>query len=291
MNWPGIEAGDHVLIHSSLRRTCQQQHMSPRDVLNSFMSQVGPHGTLLFPLFNFGFTKGLGFDLRATKSEMGILSEVARQHWQVTRTKHPIYSFAVLGAGAYELEDCDNFSGYGHDSPFAWLHWRNGKIAVLDLSEADSMTYYHHVEETLEVPYRFHKTFTGQYIDDWGHQNKKTYGLFIRKEGVHTQVNPMGEQLWRDGFWTGDRPGVNSGLRTIKVTDLFRETVKVINTGRANGKLYEGKTYEDRVYYPGAYVLDPSAGQDDDGLGRVAGGAPHIREGEEDWIARYLGDS
>ena len=58
----------------------------------------------------------------------------------------------------------DNISGYGQDSPFKLLRKLNGKIGVLGLEDQSSMTFYHHVEETLDVNYRFHKKFEN-YID------------------------------------------------------------------------------------------------------------------------------
>ncbi len=234
MRWPNINRGDHVLIHSSIKRTCQTFGVTPSDILQSFIDAVGPWGTLLFPLFNFDFTKGITFDIRNTKSEMGALTETARRHPRAIRTGHPIYSFAVIGAGAVELENCNNFSGYGHDSPFAWLHFRNGKIAVLDLDEANSMTYYHHVEEMVCAPYRYHKEFTGDYINNWGCKAKRTYGLFVRNHDVRTHVNPMGAALWAQGLWMGD-----AAFRVIGVPALYRETAAVITTNNALGLLYE----------------------------------------------------
>ena len=73
----GIAPGDTVLIHSRLAPTLRRyrkhpETISPRIVLDSFLAAVGPHGTLLFPLFNFDFTKGVPFDIRTTPSQMGV---------------------------------------------------------------------------------------------------------------------------------------------------------------------------------------------------------------------------
>ncbi|MFM6203869.1 AAC(3) family N-acetyltransferase, partial [Planktothrix sp.] len=98
----GISQGDTVLIHSSLKRTLknlmkQEQKISPEVILDSFLEAVGLSGTLLLPLFNFDFTKGIAFDYRNTPSQMGVLTEVARIHPNAIRTGHPIYSFAIIG--------------------------------------------------------------------------------------------------------------------------------------------------------------------------------------------------
>ena len=241
----GLRSGDLVLIHSSLRRTvrrCVQAGMpgAVTDILDSFREAVGDTGTLLFPLFNFEFTEGVPFDIRTTPSQMGVLTETARQLDGAVRTGHPIYSFAVIGARAGEFAGIDNFSGYGADSPFARLRALGGRIAILDLPDQHSMTFYHHVEEMKDVPYRFHKRFSGDYTDLSGVTARREYGLFVRdlEKGVKTDVDPMGELLWEQSLYTGDRPGEGSGLRVIDADRLFAAVERVIDDGRAEGLLF-----------------------------------------------------
>jgi aminoglycoside 3-N-acetyltransferase len=241
----GIRQGDVVLVHSSLRRTVKRCVGSEKsevaaEVLASFQRAVGSGGTLLFPLFNFQFTEGVAFDMRTTPSQMGVLTETARETAGAIRTGHPIYSFAVIGARAAEFAGIDNFSGYGADSPFGKLRALGGRIAVLDLPDQHSMTYYHHVEEMRGVPYRFHKTFAGDYTDLSGVQSRREYGLFVRdiEKGVKTDVDPMGELLWEQSLYSGDRPGQGSGLRVIDADPMFRAVQRVIDDGRAEGLLY-----------------------------------------------------
>ncbi len=112
---------------------------------------------------------------------MGALTEAGRAHPDAVRTEHPIYSFAVIGKEASRFRDLRNFSGYGPDSPFAVLRALDGKVAILDLVDQDSMTFYHHVEEMHDVPYRHHKTFTADYIDWDGKTTRRTFWT-IRSE-------------------------------------------------------------------------------------------------------------
>jgi aminoglycoside 3-N-acetyltransferase len=243
-NWHncGINPGDIVLIHSSLKRTLKKYNTTPQVVMESFIEAVGPRGTVLFPLFNFDFTKGVPFDIRNTPSQMGALTEAARMHPGAVRSGHPIYSFAIIGpqAGRFSV---DNFSGYGSDSPFAILRQLDGKIAVLDLDDQNSITFYHHIEEMHEVPYRWHKKFTGLYIDAKGVTRERTYGLFVRDldKGVLTDVNHMSEILWEKGLYRGEHPKQGIGLRTIFANPLYDVVSEVIETGRALGLLYSIK--------------------------------------------------
>ena len=51
---------------------------------------------------------------------------------------------------------------------------------VLDIVENGSMTFYHHVEEMMMVPYRYMKYFEADYIDSNGFKTKKTYSIYVR---------------------------------------------------------------------------------------------------------------
>ena len=56
------------------------------------------------PLFNFECIKKNFFSLKKTKSQMGILTESFRMNYQILRTKHPVYSFAVFGKNIEKFE-------------------------------------------------------------------------------------------------------------------------------------------------------------------------------------------
>ena len=241
----GLQKGDLILLHTSIKRLIRTYRkkgirLTPKDILHSFLIAVGETGTLLFPAFNFGFAEGQPFSLQDTPSEMGILSETARHHPDAIRTGHPIYSFTALGHLAHEFKDVDNESGYGVDSPFAICRSLGGKVAVLDLPDQNSMTFYHYVEEMLEVPYRYYKSFTGPYLDHHTRQTK-TYRLFVRdlERGVVTKVENMESYLWKTHFYLGAKPLSGNGLRTIHMDALFEETQKIITSGKALGMLYE----------------------------------------------------
>jgi aminoglycoside N3'-acetyltransferase len=242
----GIQEGDTVLVHSSLRKTFRKylKHgikLSVEDILFSFITAVGPSGTLLLPLFNFDFASGVPFDIRNTPSHMGALTEAGRKHPGAVRTGHPIYSFAVLGAHADRFQDVDNHSGYGADSPFAILRELDGNIAVLNLSDQDSMTFYHHIEEMHQVPYRYMKEFSGEYTDAEGVTTLRTYSLFVRdlEKGVLTHVNPMGELLWTNKLYKGERPNQGNGLRVISARAMYKFVSDIIETGDVKGLLYK----------------------------------------------------
>lgn len=241
----GIKEGDTLLLHSNIKRTFKRYlkkgiRFTPQEILESFLLTLGKEGTLILPLFNFDFTKGIAFDIRNTPSHMGVLTEAGRQHPLAVRTGHPIYSFGVIGFHAEKFKAINNFSGYGDDSPFALLKKLNGKIAVLDLPDQNSMTFYHHVEEMNNVDYRYHKKFTADYTDSIGNTSLKTYGLFVRniEQGVLTHVNPTGEMMWQTGLYKGHHPKQASGLRIISAEKMYDFVTSVITLGNAKNNLY-----------------------------------------------------
>lgn len=241
----GVEKGDMLLVHSSTARTLRRIKKmggdpDPSLIIESLLNALGIDGTLIFPLFNFDFTKGIPFDIRNSPSQMGIMTEAGRQWPGAIRTGHPIYSFAVIGRYAYLFEDIKNYSGYGEDSPFGILHRNKGKIAVLDLPDQHSMTFYHYIEESLDVSYRYHKEFTGKYIDSDGTESTRKFGLFVRdiEKGVNTHVNPMGELLWEKNIYKGFRPKDGCGLRTVQCQQIFSEVASVLQEDKAEGLLY-----------------------------------------------------
>ena len=243
----GLYEGDTVLVHSDIRRTIfnyqrRKKNISPQLILKSLIEAVGREGTLILPTFNFDFSsKASPFDIANTPSQMGILTEVARMNPNFTRTKHPVYSFAVFGKHKDVFKKAHNSHSYSEDSPFGILKRLNGKIASLNLDELKSMTFYHHIEEVNNIDYRYHKNFSGKFINDLGESSDITISIFVRnlKKGVVTHLNPAGELLWTNGLYSGYKPNEGTGMRIINAQNMFDFVTKeIINKNKAEGLLY-----------------------------------------------------
>lgn len=244
-NESGLERGDTVLVHSALSgflRSAKErgEDISPDDILDSLILAAGSKGTLIFPTYNFGFTKGETFDVRNTKSETGILTEIARQRKGAVRTGHPLFSFAVIGHHSEKFTGLENYSAFGIDSPFARLMQLAGKIAAIDVAGEFCMTFYHYVEEMEKAPNRYHKVFRGRYIDAEGNESIREFNLFARnlEMNVETDVRPMEEYLWQKGLYKGCRPGTGSRMHVIDASTVYREAAAVIREGKSEGLLY-----------------------------------------------------
>ena len=245
-NKAGVESGDVLLLHSNIIRTLtllKRMGFKPSAelILDSFLEALGGKGTLVIPLFNFDFTKGVKFDLRYTISQMGALTEAARKHKRSIRTGHPVYSFCSIGFQSGKFDGVDNYSGYGSDSPFAIVRKLGGKIAVLDIEENNSMTFHHHIEEMMLVPYRYIKNFNGQYVDKLGLTTQKTYAICVRDldSKIETFLNPIGEKLWKEEIYKGYKPNDGVGLRVGKASHIFSYVSSIIKDGQALGNLYK----------------------------------------------------
>lgn len=241
----GLEKGDMVLIHSALsgflkRFKEKNVLLTPQDILESFIRAVGENGTLIFPTFNFEFTKGKTFDIRNTVSETGALTEAARLHPESVRTGHPLFSFAVLGKEIDKFRGLYNFSAFGKDSPFGILHERNGKIAVLDLGGEKCSTFYHYVEESENAPNRYHKLFRGPYIDYDGKETIREFNLYARnlEMKVITDIKPMEDLIWSKNLYIGYPPGEGTCLHVIDAVTLYNEIADVIRKGNSLNMLY-----------------------------------------------------
>jgi aminoglycoside 3-N-acetyltransferase len=241
----GLNKGDTVLVHSSMIRVFQflvHKGIKPNPglVIDSLLHEIGSEGTLLLPLFNFDFTITSFFSMISTPSKMGRITEFARLNYEGYRTGHPIYSFYAIGQNSQEFKYLNNKSGYGTDSPFAKLVEMNGKVASIDLDDQSSMTFYHHVEEIIKVDYRIYKKFSGKYQNLSGEITDQEYELYVRdlEKGVLTDVNRMGEILWNEGLYKGNRPEIKNGMRTIDARRMLSRTAKEIVEGRAIETLY-----------------------------------------------------
>jgi hypothetical protein len=92
----------------------------------------------------------------------------------------------------------------------------------------------------MKVDYRYFKDFSGIYEDLTGVKSERTYSLYVRniERGVVTDVNRMGEILWKENLYQGNRPGKANGMRTIIAKKLYERTALEIEAGRALETLY-----------------------------------------------------
>ena len=195
----GLEAGDVVLVHSSLSRFGHVAGGAPA-VVRALLGVIGPDGTLVVPTFADFFTgqPEQVFDRERTPSRMGVISETVRTWPGAMRSSHPGHPFAAVGPLARELTSRQCEFGWGSDSPLAALEELDGKILLLGVGY-NVVTLFHLVEFERRVPYRRVNYYEGTVIID-GVARKVRMPSFDKLPGLRYDFEPLGRELERAGL-------------------------------------------------------------------------------------------
>jgi aminoglycoside 3-N-acetyltransferase len=195
-----IQKGELLMVHSAY--SCIKNFFNnPNELLELLIDYLGPNGTLIIPTFNFtSWSNNHYFDIAETPSEMGILTEIARNRDDGVRTKHPIYSFMIFGKMKDEFLECSDKEAFGDNSVFALFHKLNGNILSIGLDFNSSFTLTHFVELNSGVNYRRVKEFSGIYIGQNRQPKLSTYSMFVRATlNINTMVTPALQKLEEKG--------------------------------------------------------------------------------------------
>ena len=243
----GLEKDDKVIFHSNIaplyRKLKKKYKFNLQDIVEVFLNFFN-QGTLAVPAFNFNFCNGQEFDARFTPSQVGSLSEAFRKVANKKRTWHPVYSFTLHGKVPDDYLNFKNYSAFSKKSIFNWLYESNGKIAILDLPDQNSMTFYHFIEQQLNVDWRYNKTFISDYVDFNGQCNKKVKAeIFVRKiepnYTILTEVSKMQKILSEKKLYITKNTNSSKGMRSIQSHLLFSEVENIIKQNQAEGILYK----------------------------------------------------
>lgn len=207
LSW--IRKGDCIYVVSDvleLAKTVKArgERFSPDALIDKLQELVGEEGTLLFPTFNWDFCQGVPFDYLKTPVRTGALAKKALDRPEFVRTKHPLYSFAVWGRDQEMLAEVDVKDSFGPGTVFEYMDKRNAGVLVIGLPALKGVTYIHHVEQMVGVPYRYNKEFTGTYIDKEGRAFEKSYCMYVRDLEMDPRhidgFRPLEEKMKKDGL-------------------------------------------------------------------------------------------
>jgi aminopeptidase-like protein/methionyl-tRNA formyltransferase/aminoglycoside N3'-acetyltransferase/acyl carrier protein len=202
-----ILPGDTVFLHSSLLDLGKMKDVAPEaaagKVADAIIDYIGPGGTLVVPAFSWEFYRGHMYSVEDTPCEpdMGILNEHIRKRPIASRSRHPGQSLVCIGKLAKELTDesLDYRSAWDKKGPIGVMEANNAKTIMLGPPKWGTCSIIHYVEEELNVPYRYWKTFTGDYKKPGGDgYETKTYSFFARQLEPFewdTCMDPVGSLL------------------------------------------------------------------------------------------------
>ncbi len=199
----GADRCDILFIHSDLMFGRPNRSLGRTGYLQElyqiFLDLKIP--TLVFPGFSFSFANHEIYDVRKSRTSMGILAEYFRTQLDVRRSLDPLLSLLVKGERTDLASGDPTAHCFGPDSGFDRLH-RAGNVKFLFFGAefAEYFTYIHYIEKVLDVPYRFDMRFSGTIIDENGQAFQHTHAIHTQCGGVELKsFAELKEDLFREG--------------------------------------------------------------------------------------------
>lgn len=182
----GADRCDVLFVHSGLSFGSPNLALGRNGLLSAVWGAIEELGvaTVCMPTFTFSFPNGDDYDRDRTKTPMGALNEWFRRLPDVVRSVDPIMSVAARGREIDLVESIGKHS-CGPGSTYDKIHRRGGNVLFLFLGVPchECFTYSHFVEAFFEVPFRYHRPFSGR-ITAAGRTWEDTYYHFARYYGV-----------------------------------------------------------------------------------------------------------
>ncbi|MCW1970228.1 MAG: DUF4910 domain-containing protein, partial [Anaerolineae bacterium] len=235
----GVQAGDVIFTHVDLAALGMPELANAnlpsrnrralgeaicRLIYNAVTHVIGDGGTWLVPTYSYSFGKQAIFDPAHTPSEVGVFTEWFRQQSGVIRSDDPMFSVAGIGPQTAALfadlpHDC-----FGRDCVYDRLRRIGAKVVNLGVGVRD-MTFLHHVEQSVGVPYRFKKLFLGQQMLNDGdkphlHKSGWLYNVRPFTENCRPAFGKLDPVLRQHGQLRSANLGMGEVL-SVACDDLF----------------------------------------------------------------------
>lgn len=153
----GLEKGDCVLLHSSLKSIGFVEG-GAKTVINAIIGTITSSGTLVVPTYPILGTMletcqrtDYIFDVTKTHTSIGAIPLVFLEYDNIIKSIHPTHSMSALGKNAQMVTETHHIGDktYGENSPWAKIVELDGKILGIGISLAWH-TIYHYVEDIMD---------------------------------------------------------------------------------------------------------------------------------------------
>jgi len=236
--WPlrmGIPRGAKLLLTADLTRIAwllRKEGVSkvPRLFLDAFLDHVGPEGTVVIPTFNYDLRNGERYDKERSPTISGTLGQAALAHPAFERTAHPLHSFAVAGALKERFLSANDPSSFGATSSFALFREQGFQLLGIDMHLNYAFSYFHHVEELEQVPYRRWRTLRINYSEGGNDPVERSFRLYAKRPGFENELSHLQPVLEKADVL---RTGKESGLSYLRL-DLAGSHAVIANDIRTN---------------------------------------------------------
>lgn len=161
-----LPANATVLMHSSCKSLGEMENGADT-ILDALMEYFGKEGLICLPTHSWALVgkKQPVYDVLETPSNVGILPELFRKREGVYRSWHPTHSIAAYGKRAQEFlagdEDC--LTPCNRNSAWGRLYDWDAYVMLVGV-ELNRMTYFHGVEEWVDIPERVDMVNTNRYV-------------------------------------------------------------------------------------------------------------------------------
>ncbi|UXC29334.1 AAC(3) family N-acetyltransferase [Aliarcobacter butzleri] len=185
--------------------------------------------TLIFPTYTFSFCNYDDYDIKNSKTTMGILNEYARTQENSFRTKDPLMSVCVIGEVPKEFYNLSKLS-CGEGSSFDIMSKSDENMFLFfGAKPTECFTFLHYVEAIYNVPYRYNKEFKGNIIDENGLKSQESYLLYTLYDTVIPYVkidfqNHLENKGILNKFSLGEKE-----LFLVKGKSVFEEAIKCLD--------------------------------------------------------------
>jgi aminoglycoside N3'-acetyltransferase len=137
----------------------------PRALLEAMLDVMSPSQTLLLPSYTYAYARTRRYSPGTAMPETGILPIAMLRELQPVRTASALNSFLAVGPESHSLAAIQGETIWGKGSLKAHFEERHARMVVLGLPWKDACGFLHRIEEVCNVPYRYHKTFYGNWVD------------------------------------------------------------------------------------------------------------------------------
>ncbi len=255
----GVNKGDIIMVHSSISSFGKlgtfEKDFLLQSLIDSLKESVGNKGIIIMPTFTYSFFKNEPYDVKNSKSTVGVLTEYFRKQPDVNRTIHPTHSVAICGRHKDMLLNIGKDS-FDKASIFGKLHQMNGKIVFLGVPFHKACTFIHYIEQIHGVPYRYMKKIEGKIING----NKKyedEFDFYYKYACFFNSFLNFEKHLLKKGLIKEVKIG-HSTISMIQCDDLLKEGCKLLEkdiffllrNDKAIFKLINNGLYFFLVYIP-----------------------------------------
>tara|TARA_B100001057_G_C22805420_1_gene933234 strand:- start:96 stop:968 length:873 start_codon:yes stop_codon:yes gene_type:complete len=128
-------------------------------ILKILKDYISKNGSLICPTFSYSTTNTGFFDIKKTKTNLGIFSQVFLEDKSSLRSDHSIHSISAIGKFKEIIKKGHGDFSFGINSPFEDFLKFKVKFINIGVNFWKTCTYVNHVLHLNGCNYRFYKSF------------------------------------------------------------------------------------------------------------------------------------